>query len=85
MERPDHTSECGLFGDDMNTGCTCGAADASVVEPPDTVDVPLFAEDFDLIDRALHLLRQIDDLGTKETADAIAELRDRLKRARLLP
>jgi hypothetical protein len=48
----------------------------------DTISVPLAADDFELIDRALSALA-FDYAEVPH--DAIAELRDRLKRARLLP
>jgi len=51
----------------------------------DTISVPLFADDFDLIDRALYTLLNAEYLVGTGTGDQIAELRDRLKRARLLP
>lgn len=53
-----------------------------LADKPDTVDVPLFAADFDLIDRALGVLSSDHN---DVDHDAIAELRDRLKRSRLLP
>lgn len=74
--------------------CTCsergepdwnGAHDADcpwLMSKPDTVDVPLFAADFELIDMALgRLTSDHNDVDH----NAIAELRDRLKRSRLLP
>ena len=48
----------------------------------DAVFFPLTAEDFDLIEEALADLAHETD---RSRLDAIYELRDRLKRARLLP
>jgi len=48
---------------------------------PDTISVPLFTDDFDRLDQALHVL----DERLGGAYPDIAELRDRLKRARLLP
>jgi hypothetical protein len=53
--------------------------------PPDTISVPLAAEDFDLIDEALQALQVMQSDAIAPPHDAIAELRDRLKRTRVLP
>jgi len=50
---------------------------------PDVFAVPLTAEDFDLLEEALDLTFQKS--ANEGLRDQIAELRDRLKRARLLP
>lgn len=55
-----------------------------LADKPDTVDVPLFAADFDLIDEALEFLARRND-AIEPLVNGCAELRDRLKRSRLLP
>jgi hypothetical protein len=55
------------------------AKGALASQPTDTIPVPLSAEDFDLISDALGVLSS--DYNDVDH-DAIAELRDRLKRAR---